>query len=506
MNIQKLDMSLDPGKEKEREQETRKAIRAYQDTFGSLDLKKSYPALFELLWYGHMPCTDVKGLTSKTKDELSFIKRCFWKNKLTSCNAIFQKRPTDQGTCCSFNIEKAENILKDSNYKNAISLRQSEEAKMGFEADEKPEWYLMNNEPSPEVGRDKGLTLVVDGHSDTLSTASVKDNFRGFVTVVDDNDKFPLVSLSSLIARPGFENNIEVSAIHMLANDEIKKYKPIQRHCYFPDEYELEVHQLYSQSNCIFECRALFAFRCLRTCTEFGESCDCKNASLLTDTLANDTDGCVPWFYPAKDERVGKICNPWNTQKFQRILKEQIPKNQCQHCLPDCTTTVYDTSISYAELGKCDHTNIGTSTLCDLIEGLINPPPWINAVQNEYSNANETLPWYLYTNTDKSRRNIKRFPNRRSNMVDTNIEKNLIFRSDQKLNPTYDAFEKDIGIINIFFGKGYILKYRRNHRMSYFDFLSQIGGSIGLAMGISIISFVEIIYWFTFRLLRNIMS
>ena len=42
----------------------------------------------------------------------------------------------------------------------------------------------------PEAGQDQGLTLVVDGHSDKLSAANVRDNFRGFVTLIDDKDKF----------------------------------------------------------------------------------------------------------------------------------------------------------------------------------------------------------------------------------------------------------------------------------------------------------------------------
>ena len=49
------------------------------------------------------------------------------------------------------------------------------------------------------------------------------------------------------------------------------------------------------------------------------------------------------------------------------------------------------------------------------------------------------------------------------------------------------------------FKKGNVLKYSKKNRLTFFDFLAQIGGSVGLAMGLSIISFVEIIYWFTFH-------
>ena len=100
--------------------------------------------------------------------------------------------------------------------------------------------------------------------------------------------------------------------------------------------------------------------------------------------------------------------------------------------------------------------------------------------------------------------NFRRFANKRSKIADENMKKDLLFPMEVKRSPTYDAFEKDIGILNFFFRKDNILRYGKKNRLTSFDFLAQIGGSIGLAMGISIISFVEIIYWLIFRLFRNI--
>ena len=39
--------------------------------------------------------------------------------------------------------------------------------------------------------------------------------------------------------------------------------------------------------------------------------------------------------------------------------------------------------------------------------------------------------------------------------------------------------------------------------MTLLDFISQIGGLLGLFMGFSVISFVEVFYWFSFRLFRT---
>ena len=94
--------------------------------------REAVSCIFDLLWYGQLPCTDVKGLTSEIKDELSFSKKCYGKGKELSCNSIFQKRPTDKGMCCSFNMATAEKIFKSNRYTKAISRRQASDSKSGF--------------------------------------------------------------------------------------------------------------------------------------------------------------------------------------------------------------------------------------------------------------------------------------------------------------------------------------------------------------------------------------
>ena len=185
-------------------------------------------------------------------------------------------------------------------------------------------------------------------------------------------------------------------------------------------------------------------------------------------------------------------------------MNDDIPNDQCLHCLSDCTTTVYTTNIAYSAFQKCDHTNMGTNLLCDMVNGELNPAPWTMMAQNEYIKAspNDSLPWYL--ETDLTKVNVTeaekiKFPNQRSKMPPEGMERSALFKIEMENNPTYDAFERDIGFVNIFFGRGYSTRYIKKNRMSGYDFLSQVGGSVGLAMGISIISLVEILYWFTLR-------
>ena len=498
-NIKTLEVSIDPTKFDERLMKRRAAVQDYEENFGSLDFLKSYSSMFELLWYGQLPCTDVRGITSEIKNEMAFIKRCYWKGKKLSCNSIFRKQPTEQGMCCSFNMKKAEEMLRYSRYKESVAFRQSEETQMSFEPDEQPEWYTNQGEPRPEAGVKKGLTVVFDGHSDKLSMGSVSNDILGFKVVVDDSEMFPLVSRTNLVARPGHQNNINLNAMHLEAKDEIRKYAPDRRQCYFPDEFKLQMHTFYSQPNCIFECETQFASKCLATCNEVGQDCDCSAKSNFMDISINSSDICIPWFYPASDEKVQKFCNPWNIRKFQEIMDNQIPREQCGYCLPDCNTTKYQTDIVYSNLRKCDVNNIGgTSILCDLVNDPLNPAPWSNTAITEYQESNATVPWFLKTFQADRTTNASKFSNFR--YLGKGLESNALFGSDIKANPTYDAFERDIGIINVFFKDKMILKYTKKNKMSIFEFISQLGGSVGLAMGMSLISVVELIYWMTFRL------
>jgi len=59
----------------------------------------------------------------------------------------------------------------------------------------------------------------------------------------------------------------------------------------------------------------------------------------------------------------------------------------------------------------------------------------------------------------------------------------------------YNAWEEDIAVVNIFFGKDTVMEFERSIRMGPVDFIASLGGLFGLCLGFSIISFLEIIYW-----------
>ena len=81
-----------------------------------------------------------------------------------------------------------------------------------------------------------------------------------------------------------------------------------------------------------------------------------------------------------------------------------------------------------------------------------------------------------------------------------------IFRFNAEMNSDYNAYEKDIGIINVFFAERKVSKFVTKNRMSTADFTYQIGGSLSFVMGLSMISVIEIAYWLFFGILMKLVK
>ena len=90
----------------------------------------------------------------------------------------------------------------------------------------------------------------------------------------------------------------------------------------------------------------------------------------------------------------------------------------------------------------------------------------------------------------------------------------LFFKDD-----FYNAWEEDIAVVNIFFGKDTVMgendllgvvdifsEFERSIRMGPVDFVASLGGLFGLCLGFSIISFLEIVYWLLAGICRNTLN
>ena len=200
---------------------------------------------------------------------------------------------------------------------------------------------------------------------------------------------------------------------------------------------------------------------------------------------------CNPWFYPTTNDFVAKSCDPWDTKDFQEHFNN-LPDNECSHCLPDCTSTVFATRVSTAPFRKCDHTNLGISTMCDFNNNDMNPAIWRQEVQKEYMTLLGNLPGFIAPNSQK-------MSNTRKYVSSEKKLQSLTLKDSRIKNPTYDAFQNDIAIANFYFDKSTIIRFKRDHRMTLTDYISQVGGLLGLAIGVSFVSGIELLYWLVAR-------
>jgi hypothetical protein len=73
------------------------------------------------------------------------------------------------------------------------------------------------------------------------------------------------------------------------------------------------------------------------------------------------------------------------------------------------------------------------------------------------------------------------------------------------VNESYDAFEKDIALAQFYFKSASVLEFQTDVSQTWIDFFSAIGGLLGLCIGISIVTFVEL-FWLLFRVFSNAMT
>ena len=298
-------------------------------------------------------------------------------------------------------------------------------------------------------GRTEGLQLVLDGHMDKVTSGSVSDSFSGFSVVVDEQQNFPFTARNGIILKSGLENEVTISLTRFDADKKIKeKVSSQKRKCYFPDEYPMKIHHNYSYANCLFECKLKFA---------------------QLKMVEQNKKSCVPWFFPSQDEFLLNICDPWETKNFQSIFKN-VNDEECTHCLPDCISTHYKTSLTSAPLGYCDETNLGLSPLCDLSvnkELMLNPPIWKATVDAEYEKFDGgQLPSFIRNPTNLLN-NIRQYATDKEGT-------NLAFRAQYESNKEYDALQNDITLVNFYFDQSDVVQYLTYLRMTPMDFISKV--------------------------------
>ena len=442
-----------------------------QEVFKRIDMIKSYEGIFSSLWYGASPCGGIQGITTTGKYlpdfeyaqlnslDRSFLKFCSWKGIPIECAAIFKTIPTDSGVCCAFNMKSAEEIYRGKMYTNIVKTLQEYETNYSASDTTLPNWYTSFGEPNSFAGRKKGLFVMLDGHSDLLANTSLQLDYLSIGGLISFTGSFPYMAEEGIEIKPGHHNIISLNALRVDADDSMRSLDPISRNCRFYDEASsLKIYKNYTYSNCLFECGILKAY---------------------------EVHKCIPWYFPFYDDTF-QICNPWVTKEFLDYMSSTTSES-CIECLPECSSTMFDSSITTIPFSRCDYTNKEMSLFCNFSSYMSKPLPkkYISQLRaTEVTPPPE--PQSIFTNCQK---NIRSYD-----------PSNKIFFIN---NPTiYDAFDTDIATVDIYFRKSSVLQMGRQSKMSWIDYLANVGGLLGLVLGMGFVSFIELV-WFSVRVLAR---
>ena len=172
------------------------------------------------------------------------LKSCFWKGQEYPCKHLFRSVPTDQGLCCSFNMRKAEEMFKESQYQKVIQKMQIQEFEQSIPLTDTnlDAFTISQDKLTPEAGRNKGLQLVLDAHSEKVSGGTIEGDFDGFYVTIGPKDQYPLTMKKSILIRPGHNNFVALEAMKVMSNENLKDVDIDKRNCLFPNEMELYYH------------------------------------------------------------------------------------------------------------------------------------------------------------------------------------------------------------------------------------------------------------------------
>ena len=247
VHLPAIDIFLNPEKKDQRDRIAHKKEKVLKDYFTSSDMRSLYPKLFDVLWDSTLPCFQEEG-----EDKDAMVLSCQLGGKQINCSNLFSRVPTDTGMCCTLNNVHA---LKESEYKQLVNKLQGGSRRMSVKS---------------QVGRQNGLRLTLDLHSNSVSFGTLEKEYDAFNVFIGQPAEFPMMKQKSIQLQPGHEHFIDLSAT-VVSNNGIEDILPEARDCYFSDEGDLEFYEKYTFSNCRLECAI---------------------------KKAEDIYNCVPWHLP----------------------------------------------------------------------------------------------------------------------------------------------------------------------------------------------------------------
>jgi len=130
-------------------------------------------------------------------------------------------------------MRDSKDVFVDSEYTRMIAKLTSQDDALAFQNMTPPDWYVNEKEPFTEEGSNMGLSVLLDSHTDQLSSSTVFTDFEGFRVLIFSKNDFPLVQEKGFEVKPGHKNLVAMTALNLDADDAIRDIDPVNRNCLF---------------------------------------------------------------------------------------------------------------------------------------------------------------------------------------------------------------------------------------------------------------------------------
>ena len=345
---------------------------------------------------------------------------------------------------------------------------------------------------SAKHGETNGLSILFD--IEQFNYGYIKGEGAGLKLSLHDHRDKPMMQFSSLYIRSGTDTQISVEPIVTTTTDDaIKGLSPEDRKCFVEGENNLTALSYdggfrYEMNNCIVDegllkiywnCRCYPLFSSYDPYMNFFGPCKGKNLYCANEVVknmgfssksTNETEFKVQEALDNPDlignitKPKGKKCLPACHRQKNQVLISSIIFPPSESFFPQpyfCYVASHILQISCTSENRKYYLSKKHPKLCGVLSDHevffgngTNCTNWPTAYFKEYDQENETL-----------------------------------------VREMFEYGKHNLALVHIFFQSPYITKMKTDLEMTLMDFVANTGGLIGLFLGFSFISLVEIIYW-----------
>ncbi|XP_044759456.1 pickpocket protein 28-like [Coccinella septempunctata] len=378
-------------------------------------------------------------------------------NEILTFNSSFNQLFTEDGLCFSFNMLSTENIFKNTtNFKRGSSSSSGPKSfwipQQGYSIDADLDTFPRRALLS---GAANSLEIKLRHRKEDIDYVCTGAE-QGYKVILHLPTRVPRPTLEYNMAPFGKSTTIRVDPHMMSTSTVVKSYDPKKRDCYFSEEKYLQYFNIYSKTNCDFECITNYTLK----------ECGCvpfhMPREISTPLCGIGMRGCVIF-----------AAEKYNLMKLKSKLKESKRADSSTRMFSTFTEVAFDNNTDANETE-----NVGSRKKRQ-VEPLLEDADEDEARCSCMRSCSDITYKGSASTTDY-------------NWRESSVEEYSNVSS-----------EYDYSLITIYLDTNVLFTTERNELYGPTDFLSNFGGLLGLFTGFSILSFMEIIYFCSLRIVGN---